>query len=384
MRSSSVRASAALALVLALAAPLAARADTVLVGPQHALKTPSAAASVAHDGDVVEIEPGIYYGDAAIWTQNRLTIRARGGRAHLRADGAHAEGKAIWVIKGAGYTIEGIEFSGAKVPDRNGAGIRLEGPGLTVRNSYFHDNESGILTSSNLESDIVIEHSEFDHNGANGGASHNLYIGTVRSFTLRYSYSHHAIVGHNVKSRALKNYILYNRIADEQDGRASYAIDLPDGGLSFVMGNQIQQGPENDNRTVVAYGGEGYKNPLNELYFVSNTLVNDDPKGGRFVFIQPGADVVRLINNLFAGPGELLAGKAETRSNLRTAKADFVAPEKLDYRPKARAGGIGKGIDAGSPYGFALRPSAEYRHPVGMRPRPAAGPLDLGAHQHTD
>jgi hypothetical protein len=361
-----------------------ARAGTLLVGPQHELKTPSEAARVARDGDVVEIEPGLYAGDAAVWTQNRLTIRGRGGRAHLRADAARAEDKGIWVVKGSATTIENIEFSGAKVPDRNGAAIRLEGPGLTVRNSYFHDNENGILAGRHLESDIIVEHSEFARNGAGDGQSHNLYIGTVRSFTLRYSYSHHAIVGHNVKSRAIKNYILYNRIADEQDGRASYAIDLPDGGLSFVMGNQIQQGPENDNRTVVAYGGEGYKNLLNELYFVSNTVVNDDPKGGRFVFIQPGADAVRLINNLFAGPGELVAGKAEARANLRTAKADFVAPEKLDYRPTARAGGIGKGIDAGSPYGFALRPSAEYQHPVGMRPRPAAGPLDLGAHQHTD
>ena len=384
MRSSSVRASAALALVLALAAPPAARADTVLVGPQHALKTPSEAATFARDGDVVEIEPGIYYGDAAVWTQNRLTIRARGGRAHLRADGAHAEGKAIWVIKGSATTIENIEFSGAKVADRNGAGIRLEGPGLTVRDSSFHDNESGILASGNLESDIVIEHSEFARNGAGGGSSHNLYIGTVRSFTLRYSYSHHAIIGHNVKSRAIKTYLLYNRIADEQDGRASYAIDLPDGGLAFVMGNLIQQGPETDNRTIVAYGAEGYKNLLNELYFVSNTVVNDDPKGGRFLVIRPGADAVRVINNLFAGPGELLSGKADSRSNLRTTKADFVNPDKLDYRLKARGAGIGKGIDAGSPYGFSLRPSEEYRHPLGKGPRPSAGPLDLGAHQHSE
>lgn len=378
-----MRASAALALVLGLAASAAARADTVLVGPQHALKTPSAAASFARDGDVVEIEPGIYYGDAAIWTQNRLTIRARGGRAHVRADRAHAEGKAIWVIKGAGYTIEGIEFSGAKVPDRNGAGIRLEGPGLTVRNSYFHDNESGILAGGDLESDVVIERSEFARNGAGGGASHNLYIGTVRTFTLRYSYSHHAIVGHNVKSRAIKSYILYNRIADEQDGRASYAIDLPDGGLSFVMGNLIQQGPQTDNRTIVAYGAEGYKNLLNELYFVSNTVVNDDPKGGRFLVIRPGADAVRVINNLFAGPGELLSGKADARSNLRTTKADLVNPDKLDYRLKAGGGGIGKGIDAGNAYGYSLRPTMEYRHPLGNAPRASSGPLDLGAHQHT-
>jgi len=371
-----------LALLLALTAAPAARADTLLVGPQHSLKMPSEAARAARDGDVVEIEPGVYAGDAAVWVQNRLTLRGRGGMAHLRADGAQAEGKAIWVIKGAGYTIERIEFSGAKVPDRNGAGIRAQGPGLTVRNSSFHDNENGLLAGNDLERDIVIEHSEFARNGAGNGQSHNVYAGQVRSFTLRYSYSHHAIVGHNVKSRAIKNYIVYNRIADEQDGRASLAIDLPDGGLSFVMGNLIQQGPENDNRTIVGYGMEGYRNLLNELYFVSNTVVNDDPKGGRFVYIRPGADAVRLINNLFAGPGEFLAGKGESRGNVRTARSDFTDPDKLDYRPKAGAAGIGKGVDAGSAYGFSLRPAAEYLHPLGMRPRPTAGPLDLGALQH--
>jgi hypothetical protein len=371
-------------LAFGIAVAPAARPETLLVGPERALKTPSAAAKVARDRDIVQIDAGLYAGDAAIWTQNALTIKAVGGRAHLRADGVEAEGKGIWVVKGAGTTIEGIEFSGAKVSDRNGAAIRLEGPGLTVRNSYFHDNENGILTGSDLESDVLVEHSEFARNGTDDGHSHNLYIGTVRSFTLRYSYSHHALVGHNVKSRAIKNYILYSRIADEQDGRASLAIDLPDGGLSFVIGNLIQQGPENENRTVVAYGAEGYKNLLNELYLISNTLVNDDPKGGRFVVIRPGADAARVINNLFSGPGEMLVGKAEARGNLRLAKTDFVNPDKLDYRPRPRAGGIGKGIDAGSAYGFPLRPSAEYLHPLGMRPRPTVGPLDLGALQHAE
>jgi hypothetical protein len=380
----------ACALVIFLSAGKAwcAERQVLRVGPGQALKTPSAAAKIARDSDTIEIEAGIYAGDAAVWTQNGLTIRAVGGRAQLRANGAQAEDKAIWVIKGARTTIEGIEFSGAKVPHLNGAGIRLEGPGLTVRSSRFHDNEMGILAGRHLESDVVIEHTEFARNGHPGslsaGQGHNIYIGTVRSFTLRFSYSHRAIIGHNVKSRAIKNYILYNRIADEQDGRASYAIDLPDGGLSFVIGNLIQQGPENDNRTVVAYGAEGYKNPLNELYFISNTLVNDDPKGGRFLLIQRGADAARVINNLFAGPGELIAGKAEARANIRIAKADLVDPDKLDYRPKARGAGIGKGVDAGSAYGFQLRPSAEYQHPLRMRPRPGSLPPDVGAHQHTE
>ena len=180
------------------------RAAVLHVGAGRKLTRPSAAAQVARDGDIVEIDAGLYEGDAAIWTQHGLTIRGVGGRAHLRANGAHAESKAIWVIKGSNTTIENVEFSGAAVPHRNGAGIRQEGAGLTVRNCYFHHNENGILTGANPDSDIVVEHSEFAYNGYGDGYSHNLYIGTVRSFTLRYSYVHHAVVGHNVKSRALK------------------------------------------------------------------------------------------------------------------------------------------------------------------------------------
>ena len=368
----------ALALALTLSAPMAG-AGTRLVGPQHALKTPSAAAKVAHDGDTVEIEPGLYAGDAAVWRQNRLTIKGRGGRVHLRADGASAEDKAIWVIKGAQTTIENIEFSGAKVAHRNGAGIRLEGAGLTLRHCFFHHNETGILAGPNLESDIIVEHTEFAHNAVAGGHNHNVYIGTVRSFVLRASYVHHADVGHNVKSRAIKNFITYNRIMDERDGRASYAIDLPDGGLAFVIGNLVQQGPANENRTVVAYGAEGYKNPLNELYFVSNTVVNDDPQGGRFFFIRPGADAVRVVNNLFAGPGELAVGKGELRNNRRIEKGELADAANFDYRPRAASAAIGRGIDIGSAYGVPLRPLAEYQHPLRLRARAPSQRLDLGA-----
>jgi hypothetical protein len=190
---------------------------------------------------------------------------------------------------------------------------------------------------------------------------------------------HHAVVGHNVKSRAIKNFITYNRIMDEHDGRGSYAIDLPDGGLSFVLGNLIQKGPANDNRTVVAYGAEGYKNPLNELYFVSNTVVNDDLQGGKFFFIRPGADAVRVVNNLFSGPGNLALGNGELRSNRRIPSSQFLDAARFDYRLKSGSAAIGAGIDAGSAYGFALRPTAEYQHPAAARARATTGRLDLGA-----
>jgi len=65
--------------------------------------------------------------------------------------------------------IETIEFSGAKAGDRNGAGIRLEGKDLTLRNCFFHHNENGILTAVNEESDIFIEYSDFGYNGSCDG-----------------------------------------------------------------------------------------------------------------------------------------------------------------------------------------------------------------------
>src|SRR5258706_8985648 len=253
------------------AARESAQPAVLRVGPKRELKRPSAAAEIARDGDVIEIDAGIYEGDAAVWRQHRLTIRGVGGRAHLRADGAEAEDKGIWVVKGNDTTIESGEFSEAKVEGENGAGIRLEGAGLTVRDCFFHDNENGILTGANAESDIVVEHSEFANNGFGDGQSHNLYIGRVRSFTLRFSYVHHALVGHNVKSRARRNIIAYNRIMDENDGRSSYAVEFPNGGLAVVIGNLIPKRPPNGNSTAVFYRGPGLLHPRNELYLVDHT-----------------------------------------------------------------------------------------------------------------
>src|SRR5687768_16216160 len=118
------------------------------VGPGLMFPTPSKAAAMARDGDVVEIHAAIYSGDVAVWRANHLTLRGVGGRPHLKADGASAQGKAIWVIQGQNTIVENIEFSGAKVPDGNGAAIRQEGVGLIVRECYIHDNEMGILAGN--------------------------------------------------------------------------------------------------------------------------------------------------------------------------------------------------------------------------------------------
>src|SRR5207247_204157 len=116
----------------------------VSVGPGKPFATPSQAAAVVNDGDIVEISAATYTADVAVWRANNLILRGVGGRPHLKAGGANAQGKAIWVIQGDNAAVENIEFSGEKVPDGNGAAIRHEGRRLTLRTCFIHDNDRGI------------------------------------------------------------------------------------------------------------------------------------------------------------------------------------------------------------------------------------------------
>lgn len=357
------------------------KARVLEVGPGKAYAKPSAAARATRDGDIVEITAGVYEGDAAVWRSNNLTIRGVGGRAEIKAGGADAEDKGIWVIKGANTTVEHIELSGARVHDRNGAGIRQEGPGLVVRDCYFYNNQNGILTGQNEASEILIESSELNDNGEGDGQTHGLYIGKVKRFTLRGSYVHHTDIGHNVKSRALESAILYNRIMDETTGTSSYAIDLPNGGIAYVIGNLLQQGPQTDNTTIVAYGKEGLTNPTNALYFVNNTLVNDGPPDGTFLFVQAGTNPAQITNNLFVGPGTLLKGPGVLSHNLQSPKPGLVDVATFDYRLTSGSPAINAGTDPGTANGIPLAPSQQYVHKANTEPRPVVGPLDVGAYE---
>jgi hypothetical protein len=149
-----------------------------------------------------------------------------------------------------------------------------------------------------------------------------------------------------------------------------------------VIGNVIQQGPATENPTIVSYGAEGLQHPVNELYFVNNTVVNDRPAGGRFLFIRVGADVARIVNNVFSGRGDVLSGPGELRNNAAVAKSIFVDPTVFDYRLKDGEVAFGRGIDPGRAHGFELRPAAEYAHKAGKRPRSNMGKLDLGAFEY--
>ncbi|WP_199242817.1 right-handed parallel beta-helix repeat-containing protein [Vitiosangium sp. GDMCC 1.1324] len=369
-------------LLIPLLVPGYASATTLSVGPGKDYTTPSAAAAAARDGDTIELAAGTYR-DVAIWKANNLTIRGVGGaRAHLDAAGLSiSNGKAIWVIQGSNTTVENIEFSGASVPDKNGAGIRQEGAGLTVRNCFFHDNENGVLAGDSANSDILIESSEFAHNGAGDGLSHNMYINHVRSFTLRFSYSHAARSGHLVKSRAYSTSILYNRLTDE-DGNPSYEIELPNGGDALVLGNQIQQGTAAENSTLLSFAAEGASNPVQKLYVVNNTFVNDRTAGATFVRVS-GSPSGLVANNLFVGKGTPISGTVSERSNLATSAPGLVDPAGFDYHLTAGSPAVNAGLALGSDGADFLAPMFQYVHPLGSEPRRTMGSgLDVGAFEY--
>lgn len=349
--------------VVAPAEPVSESTLVIRVGPNRLIKTVAEAANRAKDGDTVEVDAGDYRGDVAVWDKNNITLRAIGGRVRLMASGMSAENKGIWVVRGGRMTVEGFDFSGAQVPDQNGAGIRLENGMLTVRDCTFTDNQNGILTGSNPQTELVIVNSEFGHNGHGDGQSHNLYVGEIAHLTVTGSYFHHAKVGHLLKSRAAVNHILYNRLTDELGGRASYELEFASGGVAYVVGNIIQQSSQTENPHIISYGAEGYKWPNNELYLVNNTLVDNRPQGGVFLRIKPGNVTVKAVNNLLIGRGKLdSAGPGDYQNNFTVDWDEFELAAREDYRLKRNSKLLGKAVDAGRAEGQALMPDREYVH----------------------
>ena len=352
--------------------PSALSAASLRVGPNSTYQKPCQAILAARSGDVCG------------WRTDDLTIRGVGGRAKIDAAGRNAQGKGIWVISGQGNVVESIEFSGASVPDRNGAGIRLEGSSLVVRNCYFHDNENGILGGIGTNGEVLIEYSEFANNGYGDGYSHNIYIKHVGRLIVRYCYSRDAKIGHLLKSRAAENYILYNRLSTEAAGRSSMEIDIPNGGGAYIIGNVIYQGPRGENNALLTYATEAAHpdNPREDLHVVNNTFVNRRSTG-RFIVVGSRITVpAEVKNNIFTGTGTVINQAAAVLAGNYTGEAGFENESAYDFRLAPSSPAIDAGVDPGSHNGFSLTPDHHYVHPVLSEDRVTQRIIDIGAYEY--
>jgi hypothetical protein len=359
---------------------------TMVVGPGEMVTTVTEAARLARDGDVIEIRPGNYRGQTAIWTQNNLLIRGNGKRPVMIADGQSAEDKATWVVRGGNVRIENIDFRGAKASDGNGAGIRFEKGRLSIHACRFADHEMGILTGNLASQSLEVSDSEFvDAPRDERDLHHLLYVGAIGKFVLRGSRFRSGYLGHLVKSRARENHVLYNILADGTGGRASFELEFPNGGVAYVIGNVIGQSAGTDNQSIVSYGAEGPRWPVNGLYLAHNTLVNDNYNGS-FLAVRserfPGGVDVWAINNLMVGNGDVnRPAQGRFEGNERLARGVLIEQDGVPTRLPPQSPLRGTVRLPGQIGEVDLAPTAEFAFPVGSRPLKLPAKLAPGAFQ---
>jgi hypothetical protein len=220
------------------------------------------------------------------------------------------------ILTFASLTINGLTFTGAHIPNElggNGAGIRDQnevnpGPAtLIVENSSFIGNQVGILTGHDDAETIIVNNSKFINNG---NPDPNNYTNAlyVNGGTLTVSNSLFCghLIAQDIKSRARATTVVNNRIYDGQadpadgcsEGSSSLAIDISNGGVAVIAGNEITQGPATQNNKMVGYGAEGLVYRANLLSVSNNVFTNIDAPNSIGIY-DPNCVATYLFGNTF-------------------------------------------------------------------------------------
>ena len=246
---------------------------TLKVGRAQPYKAPSAAAAVAKNGDRIEIEPGQYF-DCAVWNADNLVIEGTGPGVVITDK--TCMGKGLFVMEGNNTTVRNLTLTRSRVPDMNGAGIRLDKGSLTVENVKFIDNQNGILGGV-PGTTVTIRDSDFDRNGFCGAAcAHGIYIEHVDLLRVENSRFTNTRQAHSIKSRAGRTEVTGCTITDGPDGTSSYLIEAPNGGALIVRNNTLEKGPKSENHNAaIGIGHEGVTQPTPEITIANNNFRND-------------------------------------------------------------------------------------------------------------
>lgn len=357
-------------------------AATLLVGPSGVPYKLADALKAASDGDTIDVMPGDYRGEPLTVPPIRLTIRGVGPRPVIRA-----EGKPLLTQNGGTLTLENLEFRGARASDTNGAAVRLVAGQLKVVRCSFVDNESGIWTGNDENSHLEIEDSVFgDTPRIEGQVYHLLSVGRIARVSVTGSRFHNGFEGHLIKSSARETHISYSLLSDGPTGESSYEVELPLGGMTWLIGNVIEQSEGSRHPVVVSYGAEGRQWPQNKLFMSHNTLINRKWLPAWFVRffddrLPPGAEL-HAVNNLSVGIGIFEWGaKGHFGGNATALRRMLAAPDTWGYELPVGSALRGTGVDPRNFGGQDLSPKAEFMLPVGRQPLPPLTSWSPGAFQ---
>ena len=215
------------------------------------------------------------FADCAVQEGGEIAYQAATpGQAIL--EGTTCEGKAALVLRGRAARIDGLVFAGMRVPDRNGAGIRLEAGNLTVTQSWFRDSEEGILTAPNPSGMIVIDKSSFTRLGRCDGdaaCAHSIYTADLGSLTVTRSRFEAGRGGHYLKTHARRVEIANNSFDDSRGSATNYMIDLSVGSTGRIIDNWMVQGRDKENYSAfIAVAAEGRNNKADGLTIQGNDV----------------------------------------------------------------------------------------------------------------
>ena len=204
--------------------------------------------AIADGEGTIIIAPGSYR-QCAVQTAGTVAYRATiAGQTIF--DGRACEGKAALVLRGEAASVDGIVFQNIRVPDANGAGIRVEKGGLTVTRSIFRNSEQGILTADDGGGAVRIDQTTFSGLGRCDrrlSCAHSIYIGDYGSLTVTNSRFERGNGGHYVKSRSARVNISDNAFDDTRGRETNFMIDLPGGATGSIQGNVFVQGGSKKN-----------------------------------------------------------------------------------------------------------------------------------------
>ncbi|HUQ13706.1 MAG TPA: right-handed parallel beta-helix repeat-containing protein [Novosphingobium sp.] len=189
-------------------------------------------------------------------------------------DGAACEGKAALVLRGRSAQVRGLVFANLRVPDGNGAGIRLERGDLAVSQSWFRDSQQGVLTADDPAATILIDKSTFTRLGTcegAGGCAHSIYVGDYGALAVRRCRFEAGRGGHYVKSRAGRIEVSNSSFDDSRGHATNYMIDLPAGATGTIADNWFVQGQDKENYSAfIAVAAEGRSHSSNALAIRGN------------------------------------------------------------------------------------------------------------------
>jgi hypothetical protein len=292
---------------LVFAAP--AGAAVLQAGAGKTYPLPSAAIAAAGAGDTVEIYPGQYFDCATVHAPG-VTIEGVGNAADVVITDKACSGKGLLIVDAPDVTVKNLTLTRARVPDGNGAGIRMEGGSLTVDGVRFVNNQDGILTAPDPHWVLTVRNSYFERDGYCGDyCAHGIYAAEIGRVIVDHSKFIRTRDGHSIKSRALATEVTNCTIEDGPDGNSSYAIELPNGGALIARGNHIEKGPKSGNHSAaIVLGSEGVTHPTPEIVVEDNDFTNDmDGHGTVLVNNQTATEAV-LRGNVLHGEVRALQG----------------------------------------------------------------------------